>query len=256
GVCGTGRPLAALTRTGTSRSLLSGVDELMRTIFAGQAASPYPGKRSGAYCVIMATPEPPRLAPKLVPVEFERALGEIAAARFRGEILIDELPAPTRIAPHATAMSAEVTVGGIDIGSGRLVVLHDPAGEDAWEGTFRCVAYVRAEIDLEHADDNRAFLAEVGWSYLLEALAGRGAEYRAESGTVTAVNSQNFGGMADEPSSAHLEIRASWTPSGSLRPHVEAWGDLLAAASGLEPIAEGVTSIPSARQRAIRHDRG
>lgn len=200
----------------------------------------------------MATPEQPRLTPRLVPPEFERALAEVAAARFRSEIVIDELPAPQRLAPHATAMAADVIVNGIDIGSGRLVILHDPAGEEAWDGTFRCVSYCRAEIDLENAEDDRTLLAEVGWSYLTEALSERGADYHAPSGTVTVVNSQNFGGMADEPSSAHLEIRASWTPNGNLRPHVEAWGDLLAAASGLEPIAEGVTSIPSSRQRGLR----
>jgi hypothetical protein len=204
----------------------------------------------------MAPPEQPRISPQLVPPEFESALREVAAAKFRSEIVIDELPAPQRLAPHATAMGADVIVQGDEIGSGRLVILHDPAGEDAWEGTFRCVSYVRAELDLEHADDDRMVLAEVGWSYLTEALTSRGAAYRAPSGTVTMVSSQNFGGMSEEPSSAHLEIRASWTPEGNLRSHVEAWGDLLAAASGLEPLAEGVTSIPTARNRAGRHERG
>ena len=28
-----------------------------------------------------------------------------------------------------------------DVGTGRIILLHDPAGNDAWEGTFRCVAY-------------------------------------------------------------------------------------------------------------------
>ncbi len=204
----------------------------------------------------MATPEQPHISPRLVPPEFELALREVAAARFRSEIIIDELPAPQRLAPHATAMAADVVLHGNDIGSGRLVILHDPAGEDAWEGTFRCVAYVRAELDPEHADDDRVVLADVGWSYLTEALSLRGAEYLASSGTVTMVSSQNFGGMSDEPNSAHLEIRASWTPLGSMRPHVEAWGDLLAAAAGLEPLADGVTSIPSARNRGTRHERG
>ena len=74
----------------------------------------------------------------------------------------------TVIAPFASALSADVTVDGDDVGTGRLVLLHDPAGNDAWEGTFRCVAYARAEIDPEMAND--PLLAEVGWSWLSEAL--------------------------------------------------------------------------------------
>ena len=46
------------------------------------------------------------------------------------------------------------------VGTGRIILLHDPAGNDAWEGTFRCVAYARAEVDLEQAID--PMLAAVG----------------------------------------------------------------------------------------------
>ena len=57
--------------------------------------------------------------------------------------------------------------------------------------------------------------------------------------------------MADEESTAQLEIRASWTPVGDpdldLAPHVEAWGELLCTASGLPPVPEGVATIPSRR---------
>jgi len=226
------------------------------TIFAGQAASPYLGKPLDAYCVSMATPDHSRITPSLIPPDFERALREIAKAQFRTEIFVDDLPAPQRIAPHATAIQGEVTLDGVGIGSGRLVVLHDPDGEEAWEGTFRCVAYVRAEIEPEHAADDRAVLAEVGWSYLTEALAARHAGYHAASGAITLVSTQSFGSMADEPSRAHLEIRASWSPTGNFQAHVEAWADLLAAASGLEPIAEGVSSLPSARQRNLKAERG
>ena len=102
------------------------------------------------------------------------------------------------------------TVDGEDVGTGRIVLLHDPAGNDAWDGTFRCVAYARAEIDPEMAND--PLLGEVGWSWLTEALAAHGAEYAAPSGTVTKVSSESFGSMADEETTAQLEIRASWTP--------------------------------------------
>ncbi|MEV6784924.1 DUF3000 family protein, partial [Streptomyces sp. NPDC051098] len=36
--------------------------------------------------------------------------------------------------------------GEDDLADGRLVLLHDPAGHDAWQGTFRMVTLVRAGV--------------------------------------------------------------------------------------------------------------
>ena len=193
----------------------------------------------------MAAPEQPRIEPPTAPPEFTRAVAQLRAAKFRAELFVDEMPAPQRIAPFASALSADVAVAGDDVGSGRIVVLHDPAGNDAWSGTFRCVAYARAEIDPELVSD--PLLAGVGWSWLTEALEAHGAEYAMPSGSVTCVASESFGGMADEPPSAQLEVRASWSPIGDLTAHVEAWGELMCTASGLPPVPEGVTSLPSRR---------
>jgi hypothetical protein len=151
------------------------------------------------------------------------------------------MPAPQRIAPYAAALSADVTVDGEDAGTGRIVLLHDPAGNETWGGTFRCVAYARAELTSDFAED--PMLAEVAWTWLLEALDAVGATYVSPSGTVTKVTSESFGTMADEESSAQLEVRASWTPVGDIRPHVEAWGELMCMAVGLEPVPDGVTSL-------------
>ena len=90
-------------------------------------------------------------------------------------------------------------------------------------------------------------LAGVGWSWLTEALDAHGADYVMPSGSVTCVSSESFGGMADEPPTAQLEIRASWSPVGDLTPHVEAWGELLCTAVGLPPVPEGVATMPSRR---------
>ena len=186
-----------------------------------------------------------------MPDQFRLAVGQLRSARLRPEVLCEEMPAPQRIAPFASALSADVTVGGEDVATGRMVLLHDPAGNDAWEGTFRCVAYARAEIEPEMAND--PLLAEVGWSWLTEALAAHGATYLAPSGTVTKVSSESFGSMADEGVSAQLEIRASWTPVGTdeapldLGLHAEAWGELMCTASGLPPVPEGVAPMPSRR---------
>jgi hypothetical protein len=189
------------------------------------------------------------------PPEFREAVASMRSARLRPEVFCEEMPAPQRIAPHASALSADVTVDDVDLGTGRIILLHDPAGNDAWDGTFRLVAYVRAEIDLELITD--PMLAAVGWSWLTEALEAHGATYTAVSGTVTRVATESFGGMSDEGGTAQLEVRASWTPcvdeaaapgaALDVGPHVEAWGELLCTAVGLPPVPEGVTVMPSRR---------
>lgn len=192
------------------------------------------------------------------PPEFRAAVDAVQRARLRPEVLCEEMPAPQRIAPYATALTADVSVEGTDVGTGRIIVLHDPAGNDAWTGTFRCVAYVRAEIDPELVTD--PLLGEVGWTWLTEALEAHGATFAAPSGTVTRVATESFGQMGGEDGTAQIEVRASWTPVAAdedgvpdLTPHVEAWGELLCTAAGLEPVPEGVTAMPSRRgQRGSR----
>ncbi len=184
------------------------------------------------------------------PAEFRAAVAAMRAAPLRPEILCEEMPAPQRIAPYAAALSADVTVDGTDVGTGRIILLHDPDGNDAWDGTFRCVAYCRAEVELELVSD--PMLAHVGWSWLSDALEAHGAAHTAASGTVTRVATESFGAMADDGGTAQVEVRASWTPvlgpAGlDIAPHVEAWGELLCAAAGLEPVPDGVAVLPSRR---------
>ena len=190
------------------------------------------------------------------PAEFREAVTALRAARLRPEVFCEEMPAPQRIAPYSAALSADVSLDEEEVGTGRIILLHDPDGVEAWDGTFRCVAYVRCDVDADWAAD--PLLSEVGWSWLIDALAGHGAEHTAASGTVTRVCSESFGGMVDDPATAQIEIRASWTPvpvegapGVGVRPdiaaHVEAWGELLCTAAGLEPVPEGVTAMPSRR---------
>jgi Protein of unknown function (DUF3000) len=193
----------------------------------------------------MAARQPTRVDDPQTPEAFLAAVSRMHAARLRPEVFCEEMPAPQRIAPYASALSADVTVDGEDVGTGRIVLLHDPAGNEAWGGTFRCVAYARAEIDPEMAND--PLLGEVGWSWLTDALDAHGAEYSAPSGTVTKVSSESFGSMAGEDATAQLELRASWTPSGDIADHVEAWGEVLCTAAGLPPVPEGVAPLPSRR---------
>lgn len=183
------------------------------------------------------------------PELFSEVVRTIRAKQWRQEYRVEEIPAPQKIAPFAVAISADVVIGEDDIGSGRLVVLHDPAGSASWDGDFRCVSFARADIDPEMVTD--PLLTEVGWSWLIEALDRQDAHYRAPSGTVTAVSSRSFGGIADEGARAEVELRASWTPqidnAADAEAHLEAWAELLGLTAGLPPLPEGVVPITPRR---------
>jgi len=173
-------------------------------------------------------------------LSFEQLTAPILALKPRGEILLEAVPAPQKLAPHALAMTADVLE---DAATGRFVLLHDPAGQEGWSGQWRCVTFARSAIDLEMASD--PLLPEIGWTWLLEALKKNNCEFSAPSGTVTRVASASFGALADREEDSEMEIRASWTPSDgeNLLSHVNAWLELLAMAAGLEPIPQGVSSI-------------
>lgn len=174
-------------------------------------------------------------------LSFEQLTAPILALKPRGEILLEAVPAPQKLAPHALAMTADVLE---DAATGRFVLLHDPAGQEGWGGRWRCVTFARSAIDLEMASD--PLLPEIGWTWLLEALKKNNCEFTAPSGTVTRVASASFGALADREEDSEMEIRASWTPTDgeNLLSHVNAWLELLAMAAGLEPIPQGVSSIP------------
>jgi hypothetical protein len=185
------------------------------------------------------------------PEEFRRALAALRSVTTRPEIVLDEAPAPTRLAPHAAAMTADVLVDDEELATGRLVLLHDPAGHEAWQGTFRLVTYVRADLEPEIAAD--PLLPGVGWTWLTEALAAHGAAAGSESGTVTRVVSESFGAMATRPGSAQIEIRASWTPlDTAFDAHLLAWCDLLCTTAGLPPLPPGVTTLTPRRATRSR----
>ena len=120
-------------------------------------------------------------------VNFEEITTSIRAIKPRSEILLEEVPAPQKLAPYAFAMTADVLE---DAATGRFVLLHDPDGQEGWSGKYRCVTFVRAAIDNEMAAD--PMLCNIGWTWLMESLKANGCDYTAPSGTVTKVASASL----------------------------------------------------------------
>lgn len=171
-----------------------------------------------------------------IPERFEEVLLSMRGADRPRGLILEEVPAPRRLAPYAAALSAETeeTDSGTPVASGRFIVLHDPAGQPAWDGDLRVVVMVRSRIDDEVSSD--PLLGHAAWTWLSEALDEAGAGHRALVGTVTRVVSETFGGLELTDSCAHAEIRASWSPSTpDLAPHLAAWYQALHAAAGHEP---------------------
>ena len=187
---------------------------------------------------------------------FEDLINHLRTFTPRAEIVLEEVPAPQKLATYAFAFSADVSNGLLgddedEIASGRFVLLHEPGGQDTWEGEFRCVTFVRADVDPVMQQD--PLLPEVGWSWFLEALEGQECLLAAPSGTVTRVSSASFGKLSPRHDESEMEIRASWTPLVSqpidLMKHISGWCRLISDVAGLEPIPQGVSTISSARRR-------
>jgi hypothetical protein len=173
-----------------------------------------------------------------VPELFREAVAALQSVRPRREVLLEPMRPPQRLAPWSYAVSCEVSGPADVLASGRLVLLHDPDGQDGWEGVLRLVMYVRAELDRELATD--PFLPAVGWSWLTDALEVSGAGWTALGGTVTETSSARFGDISGPARTDDLELRASWTPTDAgLLPHGQAFCQVMASVVGLPPV--GVT---------------
>ncbi len=177
-------------------------------------------------------------------------MAEVRAADLRSELRITEIAAPSNLAPFSIAFAADVVPArhseDSDLASGRFVLLYDPEEPDVWGGAFRVVCYAQAPLETDIGVD--PFLADVTWSWLVDALDSRNAAYTAPSGTATKILSTGFGGLAEQGDGAQIELRASWTPTGdSMGAHVEGWADLVCMLAGLPPTPEGVALLTARR---------
>jgi hypothetical protein len=172
------------------------------------------------------------------PAEFQAALAALASVRARPEVVLEHIPAPQRLAPWAHAVGARVADpdgdDDVEIASARFIVLFDPEGHEAWNGTTRCVGYLSAATDEELVDDS--MFSEVAWSWLTDALTESGAGHHNVGGTVTRTASTRFGDLAGPEHTVDVEMRASWTAEDTaLDRHLQAWLAVLGNAAGLPP---------------------
>lgn len=171
------------------------------------------------------------------PADFSAALAALATVHPRPEIVVEHIPAPQRLAPWSHAIGLQVAAPDDpeeELASGRFIVLFDPDGHEAWQGTTRCVGFVSASTDSDMVDDS--MFSEVAWSWLTDALADSGARHHSVGGTVTRTASTRFGSIAAPEHSVDVEIRASWTAEGTdLDRHLQAFLEVLGNAAGLPP---------------------
>ena len=185
-----------------------------------------------------------------MPGPFDQAVAAVRAVTARPELDLSEIAAPSGLAPFGVALAGDVhpTRHGIDsvLGTGRFVLLYDPEEPEAWGGAFRVVCFAQAPLETDIGLD--PFVAEVAWSWLIDALDLRDADYHSASGTATKVLSTGFGELSGQSDGAQLEIRASWTPADlDFAKHVEGWSDLVCQLAGLPPTADAVSLLPDLR---------
>ncbi|MCR2811855.1 DUF3000 domain-containing protein [Microbacterium sp. zg.Y1090] len=185
----------------------------------------------------MDDPRPPE-----GPLTFAEAVDRVRSLTFRSDFVVREIPAPGGLAPDAIALAGDVRPQehGVDspYGTGRFILLHDDAGVAAWGGAWRIVCFAQAPLETEIGTD--PLLADVAWSWLVDALDARGARYDAASGTATKTLSKGFGTLADQGDGAQIELRASWSPAGDVAHHVQAWAELTCMLAGLPPGSEEI----------------
>ena len=143
------------------------------------------------------------------------AVRRLRDVRLRPEVVLEEVPAPQRIAPYALALSAPTPSSTARSsppgGSSCCTTRPRPRrgrGPSAWSAScVPCSSPSSARTRL---------LGQVGWSWLEDSLSASGVAATAVGGTVTRVVSESYGALAAKPATVELEVRASWTPLGDL----------------------------------------
>ena len=192
---------------------------------------------------------------------FIAAVERLTGASIRPEFLIEQAPAPQRLAPHAITFVADAVPMGTDLAelsdsaTGRFVLLHDPDGVDEWAGSFRVVVFARCDVEPEMLVD--PLIHEVAWTWVTDSL--ELLPVTQVGGTVTISSGTSFGTMAERPGDGLVEVRASWTPlpvtdasdvAESITDHLDAWIEILSRVAGLPPLPSGVAHVAAHRGRS------
>ncbi|MFM5905442.1 MAG: DUF3000 family protein [Micrococcales bacterium] len=176
---------------------------------------------------------------------FGPILEQLALASVRTELSLQQIPAPKNLAQDAVAFSADMNANTkgehTDLGTGRFVLLHQPAIQEQWGGQFRVIAFAKSPLETFIGADE--MISEVAWSWLTDALRNRGVEVSHEAGTATRVISTGFGSLSGQSDHAELELRASWTPFQDFHHHLEAWQDLICMMSGYPLLPANATVL-------------
>lgn len=183
--------------------------------------------------------------PEAPAAEFAAALLSLKQSAIREELEINQLAAPSDIATHAIAFSAELKSSTSEVsgklGTGRFVLFWSPEPQENWTSNFRVVCFARSPLESDIGRESDG--VDVTWDWLTSALTNSGAEHSALAGTTTRIISTGHGMMDQQSEHAEIEIRASWSPSGTdIRKHIEAWQNLVCVMSGFA-IAPGVQNI-------------
>ena len=104
------------------------------------------------------------------PAAFTQAVESMHTAQLREVITLEAIRPPQHLAPYSHAIGLEVERTWDEAETdgdafGRLILLHDPGAEEAWEGAMRLVAYIQADMDHEVASD--PLLTDVAWEWLM-----------------------------------------------------------------------------------------
>lgn len=180
---------------------------------------------------------------------FAQVAEDVRAVEYRDDFSVREIPAPAGLAPDSIALAGDVrpdaATGDSVFGTGRFILLHDDSEPASWEGPWRIVCFAQAPLESDIGVD--PMLADVAWSWLVDALTSREASFHAEAGTATKTLSRGFGSLAAEGDGSQIELRASWSPTGPIERHVEAWAELVCMLAGLPPGSEGIEMLGSRR---------
>jgi len=184
------------------------------------------------------------VATEVPPVDiWEEVVASLKNLDLRSEFLIEEVPAPSRLAPKSIALALDVVdAEDKDLANGRFVVLHDPDGQETWDGKLRIVTFVKAPIESDVVTDE--LFSEVAWSWLMDALNENEHGFHNISGTVTRTISKSYAGIEDRTGESDVEVRASWTPKTTdIGSQLNAWFGFVEQCAGLVPLPSGVSTI-------------